>query len=173
MRPSFLLLTLSALALLLSGVSGQSTLPTHATVCLAPPTCPTTPVAVPPAWYNLTFPTSPATVTGSATTNFGWEATDAGDALCGFQHQGILTLNATGQFVDMTTTTGVNSAGYALPGYIGGPGAGSLAAGTQGWTFEVTVRVNPNAGNAKIACMGAGAPKYNIFFSMTATPMPG
>ena len=142
--------------------SAQSSLAPVNTVCSAVPSCPSTPVSVPPAWYNLTFSSNPG-VTG-----YGWEATEAGDAAssCGFQHRGIATVNASlSQYVDMNLATGQNSAGLSIPGYIGGPGAGSLAAGTMGWSFEATVRVNPNRGNSKIACIGAGSPLYNIFLS--------
>ena len=170
MRFSFVRLALAGLSAALLGtiVSGQSSLSPVATVCTAAPSCPTSPVSVPPAWYNLTFSTAPGG------TGYGWEATEAGDASCAFQHQGIVSFNASlSQYVDLNNLTGTHTVGLAIPGLIGGPGAGSLAAGTQGWSFEATVRVHPDLANSKIASIGAGAPLYNIFLSNDGTTNAG
>ena len=95
---------------------------------------------------------------------------DAGDASCAFQHQGVVWFNSSqANFIDLNQATGANSSGYALPGYVGGAGAGLLSEGTAGWSFEATVRPWGNFGNAKIASLGAGAPYFNIFLSQDGT----
>ena len=166
MTSAFLLLL--SLSLLVLHASAQSSLTTVPTRCVAAPVCNASAVAVPPAWYNLTFGVSPLASVGSTSLNYGWEATEAGDVGCsgGYQHQGIATFNGSlTQFVDLNFATGANSSGAALPGIIGfDRSAGSVAAGTAGWSFEVTFRPSNNSGNAKTYCGGAGTPSYNIFF---------
>ena len=143
------------------------------TVCTTAPAC-TSAVPVPPAWYNLTFSINPATVTGAATSTFGWEATDGGDDMCALQHEGIVTLNASSsQYIDLNEATGSNSGGSALPGSIGGSGSGSLSAGTMGWSFEATFRPSPNSANAKVFALGAGAPQFNVFLGNDGTSNGG
>ena len=148
---------------------GSSSLAPIASVCTTAPTCAASPVAVPPAWLNLTFSSLPSTAT---TPNYGWEAVEAGDAACTFQHRGVATFNAsTSQYIDLNAAgpTSTMWGGASLPGLIGGLGAGSLAAGTAGWTFETTFRAGPESGNAKIFSVGAGQPIDNIFMGNDAS----
>ena len=146
------------------GIMGRSSLATVPTVCSVAPTCPTTGVeSVPTAWFGLTFASNPST---NSTPNFGWESQDAGDALCTYKHTGIVTFNASlTQYIDLNIASASSAmyGGGALPGSIGGASAGTLAAGTAGWTFETTFRAHPNAGNAKLYSIGAGQPVNNIF----------
>ena len=154
--------------------SSPSTTPagTNPTVCSAPVSCLTSPVGIPPPWFALNFSVNPATLTGATTTTFGWEATEAGDAGCSYSHSGIATFNSSlAQLIDLNYATGSNSSGYAIPGIIGGSSssAGSVAAGTAGWSFELTVRPNINAAFSKTYSIGAGPYDAVIYLGTEAT----
>ena len=113
-------------------------------------------------------------MTGASTTTYTWEASEAGDAACTYQHQGIVRLNSTaGNFIDLNSLTGANSSGYAIPGVIGGASAGSLASGTLGWSFEATVRVDGNFANAKIFSLGSGGVVSSISLGNDGTNNAG
>lgn len=162
-RSAFLVASLvAALAGLVSGQT--SSLAPVATNCTVAPTCPTTGVeSVPAPWFGLTFATAPSTASAP---NFGWESAEAGDALCTYRHSGIATFNASlAQYVDLNAPNASSPlwGGAALPGYLGGASAGTLAAGTAGWTIESTFRAHPNAGNSKLFSIGAGQPTNNVF----------
>ena len=100
----------------------------------------------PTPWFSAPFTTAPAT---SPSTAFSWLNQDSNDTACGINnHQGLLVLQghdtpdfasgSIGPYVNLASSSGANSIGATLPASnIGGAGAGLLAQGTMGWTFEV------------------------------------
>lgn len=130
-------------------------------VCVTPPVCPSTVgEVVPNAWYNLTFSSSPSSVSG-----FGWNLTDPYDTSCSYQHRGLLRLtgglsNVTGgSYVDLNAGTSNSYNGLTVPttSYIGSSSIGSVSIGTAGWSFEVTFKALNQTSWAKIYCIGNGA----------------
>lgn len=130
--------------------------------------CAATPPTVPTAWYVADFATDPRTnpAVGSGAL-YGWRQTALSDP-CSQYHTGLLDLpgstvdsyNPAAPWVNLTTTSGVNSIGTALPGIIGGRGSGSFESGTAGWSFEVTVRANVEGDRtnwAKIVNLGTNS----------------
>ena len=162
---------LIAVLLLAGGTSvvlSQST----ATNCSAAITCPAAPVTIPSPWYNLNFAQNPTTITGATTTTFGWEASEAGDALCPYTHTGVAIFNSTaGNYIDLNQARGSNSSGYAIPGIIGGAvgTAASVAAGTAGWSFELTFRPNTNLAFSKAYSLGVGPYNGDIYLGTEGT----
>ena len=130
------------------------------------PTCSLASTAVPSPWYALTFASSPISAAGIAARNasYTWTAgADLIDTATGQSqyHSGILTLpggpSGTGAFVNLSAPMGTaQSIGQPLPGPIGGAtsNGGSLAAGTQGWSFEVTFKPTSQQTWAKLFDIG-------------------
>ena len=109
--------------------------------------------------FNAPFVIDPRTVTSGASGSAGysWIQTDPSDnAVNQSFHQGIVVLNGTGQYIDLTTVTGPNSIGMLLP-VIGGQGF--TASATQSVTFEMVVKLmtTPSNGWAKLFDFGTGA----------------
>ena len=142
------------------------------TVCGAPITCPASPVTIPAAWFALTFATNPTLVTGATAPTFGWEASEAGDALCQYTHTGVAVFNSSaGQYIDLNQARGANSSGSVLPGIIGGATgtAATVAAGTAGWSFELTFRPATNVVYSKAYSLGVGPYNGDIYLGTEGT----
>ena len=135
-----------------------------------PPSCPATGTntAVPSSWYNLTFNSA---ITG---TNWKWVQADTVDVTaCGtstFYPTGLANLSVAGDsttgtsYIDLTVSTGVQTAGTALPGIIGSvSAAGNVAAGTAGWTFEITFKPSATTSFGKVFSLGCGQDCDNIY----------
>jgi len=180
---SFSLLLSLCIAILPFLVIGQST-----NLCNAPTTCPAVSAQVPLAWFNLTFSTP------IANTSYGWNATDS----TGCGHTGLaITGNVAGSsngadasYIDLNNATGPSTSGKVLPGPMGpSTTAGSVAAGTAGWTYEVTANFQQQTTWAKIFSLGDGAGVSDIIlgwnngnleidfsvnsFNQTVTPING
>ena len=101
-----------------------------------------------PPVYNLNFSVAPNTLIG-ATPAWTWSQTDSLDATSvANYHQGVCVLTAaTTSYVDLTTATGAQSAGYVIPQW-GGPGNTYGGAVIAGWSIEIVVKYNvlPTAG---------------------------
>ena len=150
-----------------SPAQSSSTGSAAASCTTAQVTCANSPGAqVPTPFYTTSFDTQPA-----AATAWTYVATDTSDT-CSYQHKGVASFNGTGQsgtnglsYVDINAAVGTpNSAGVApIAGNFGGAGAGSYAASTQGWSFEVTVKSTGVPTNwAKVFCLGNGAGNYDV-----------
>ena len=86
---------------------------------------------------NLNFTSSPTCSTGVAPA-WTWAASDTTDTSANAAlHQGVAVLTgAATSWIDLTTASGSQSAGVALPGKLfGGPGFGG-----SGWSIEVVVK---------------------------------
>ena len=170
-------MTLSRLAVLVAFLFALF-LSVHA-VCNSPQvTCPTSGSnQVPTPFYALTFDTDPASTVGG-TTDYQWLATDTSET-CAYLHTGVINLGAAANggagdgisdgtgigYVDLSATTGANSAGSALTSLanLGSASSGSVTAGTSGWSFEFTGKAFANTQWAKFYCLGNGAGVYDIY----------
>ena len=110
-------------------------------------------------WQVTTFQS-----VGGSTGTFGWRETESGDALCDYQHTGLVTFNTTlQQYIDLNAADGSSSSGKSIPGDIGGAGSGSIDTGTAGFTFEFTFRSGPETGNGKLCMIGNGGGVSDIW----------
>ena len=122
--------------------------------------------AVPTPWFRLDFSTAPSSgnlVAG----NVPYLAADTTEPTGCYQHSGIIQLNGGGasdgtnnNFIDLFNTSSPNSlpgAGNTMPGQFGGVSAGNVAAGTAGWSIELTWKATQQLTWGKILNIGAGA----------------
>ena len=96
---------------------------------------------LPSPYYSLAPNTNPC---ASPPCNYGWLNSDPSDQSCGIyqSHQGLISLGGSnnpssgGPYVNLTATSGPNSASATPFPVVGGASAGSLSTSTAGWTFE-------------------------------------
>ena len=124
------------------------------------PSCTST-VAVPTPWFSLTFDSAPPT---ALTANVPWLASDTTDPASCYQHKGVMQLMGNGisdgsssQYIDLLNSSSPNTVGSVFPGNLGGPSAGSVSAGTAGWTIEATFKATAQPTWAKLFDLAAGA----------------
>ena len=156
---------------------------TATSLCLTPQvSCPasSTLAEVPTAWYAVTFDTDPSLVVGQ--TAYNWSAVDPTES-CPYAHSGVVSFDGEGfsdglsgqSYVDLNAVSGPNSAGLSAPlsqSTIGGyGGSGDVAAGTSGWSFEVTGRAEGNTVWAKLYCLGAGEGYHDILTGFVETTL--
>ena len=160
MAPSFLctVLCLSALFLCASAV------------CNSPQvTCPAASSdQVPQPFYALTFDSDPTASVGGVI-DYQWLATDTSET-CAYLHSGVVYLGAAANssgsggglsdgsglgYIDLSATTGPNSAGTSLTALanVGSPSSGQVVTGTSGWSFEFTAKAFAITDGAKMFCM--------------------
>ena len=98
--------------------------------------------------YNLNFTQNPACLTG-VNSAWTWQTSDSLDTgNTATMHQGVAVLTGVStSWVDLTTATGAQSAGYAIPQW-GGPGNSYGGTQTAGWSIEIVMKYNvlPAAG---------------------------
>ena len=157
---SYLLLLLTVLSASTSSVVGQSCPSPQIATCDAGLQS----TAVPTPWFRMDFTTQPAA--SPFATNVPWSATDSSEPTGCYAHPGVVNLQGGGpsdgtnpHFIDIFNSSSPNAmpgTGNVLPGLIGGASAGSVAAGTAGWTIELTWKPTLQLTWAKILNIGAG-----------------
>lgn len=136
-------------------------------------------VPIPPV-FRASFPVSPATAVGAATTaalNYQWLQSDPQDSPAqAALHQGVIRINgASSSYIDLNTAVGPNSAGLILP-TIGGAGQYAYGQPLQGWTFETVVKFNQTATAGtwpKLWFLGNGAGVDDIVMSWNGNDING
>ena len=162
MMVPYLLLLLSLLAAPATLINAQSC-PTPQVTC--DPTLQS--VAIPTPWYNLDFSVS-LTAAQLSNSELTYLATDPSEGTGCYAHLGVVKLpggnsGSDSNYIDIGNASspqaypGANGAANVLPSNIGGTSAGSVTAGTAGWTIEVTWKSNAQQTWAKVFNIGAAA----------------
>ena len=117
--------------------------------------------------YSLNFTQNPATVVGSPRA-FNWAVADPLDQVNGVAayHQGVVLLNGTtNSWVDLSTTSSVNSAGVALPVFGGNNGS---------YSFEVVFKLPAAITGSwpKVFFLGNGAGNDDVVMTFNGN-VPG
>lgn len=105
---------------------------------------------------------------GTGALNYAWIANQSANHLGVVQLTGSLT-----SYINLSTSTGPNSAGATLP-TIGGPGNFAYGNAQQGWTFEIVCLFpSPNGGWPKVFALGNTAGADDIMMSFNANDGTG
>ena len=120
-----------------------------------PPTCSSSlsAVPVPSPWFDLNLIKDPTT---AGVSSFAYVPNDPLDSAANQAvHKGLVQLNGFNNvsYINMSATDGPYYGGATLPAApIGGPSAGSLTAGTFGWSFEVTFKASAQVSPPLAGC---------------------
>jgi hypothetical protein len=114
--------------------------------------------AVAPPVFDANFSIAPTVFYGLEyyfDIGWNWAANFSSDSEAEQQvHQGLAVLDGGySSYIDLTTATGINSAGVVLP-EIGGRGSGT--GDSEGWSFELVFQPQAVGNWAKLICLGAG-----------------
>ena len=126
----------------------------------------------PPA-FEVYFATDPHNITGVTGTDYTWLSVDSSDITSVQQyHSGLISLRgATGQYVDLSTSAGVQSVGTTLTSTtIGGVGSGVLSGSyyngiATGFTLELAIKITSGAVASRVFSTGNGVGNNEIYVS--------